>query len=121
MCEIINFGDYFLSALKSYLNELVERINQNDIIAFDNHPVSFKIIDQLYFSNKKYQLLLIQLILSNTYLNIRILILYYRMVLLIVLFISLQEQMLLILIQNIKLIITFYVFLIFMKKIYIKI
>ncbi|RIO88412.1 hypothetical protein BUZ06_07820, partial [Staphylococcus gallinarum] len=42
-----------MSALKSYLNELVERINQNEIIAFDNHPVSFKIIDQLYFSNKK--------------------------------------------------------------------
>lgn len=51
--KLLILGDYFLSALKSYLNELVERINQNEIIAFDNHPVSFKIIDQLYFSNKK--------------------------------------------------------------------
>ncbi|RIP33468.1 hypothetical protein BUZ14_10175 [Staphylococcus gallinarum] len=42
-----------MSALKSYLEELVECINKNDIIAFDNHPVSFKIIDQLYSLNKK--------------------------------------------------------------------
>lgn len=50
---LINMGDYYLSALKNYLNELIECINKNEIIAFDNHPVSFKIIDQLFKAGKK--------------------------------------------------------------------
>ena len=52
-----------LSAIKSYLEQITEKINENEIIAFDNHPAAYKIIDQLL----------------NMYLTIQTLTLYYQM------------------------------------------
>ncbi|WP_182476806.1 hypothetical protein [Staphylococcus equorum] len=37
-----------MSAIKSYLEQITEKINENEIIAFDNHPAAYKIIDQLF-------------------------------------------------------------------------
>lgn len=42
-----------LSAIKSYLEQITEKINENEIIAFDNHPAAYKIIDQLFYNGIK--------------------------------------------------------------------
>lgn len=42
-----------MSAIKSYLEQITEKINENEIIAFDNHPAAYKIIDQLFYSGIK--------------------------------------------------------------------
>ncbi|MDN5637394.1 MAG: hypothetical protein L0G48_04525 [Staphylococcus equorum] len=42
-----------MSAIKSYLEQITEKINENEIIAFDNHSAAYKIIDQLFYNGIK--------------------------------------------------------------------
>ncbi|MDG0842315.1 hypothetical protein M4L39_02605 [Staphylococcus equorum] len=42
-----------MSSIKNYLEQIIEEINENEIIAFDNHPTAYKIIDQLFYKGIK--------------------------------------------------------------------
>lgn len=49
----IYLEDKDLTIMKKYINYTIENINNNEVIAFDNHPVSYKIIDELYEAHTK--------------------------------------------------------------------
>lgn len=40
--------DIDLTTMKKYINYIIENVNNEDVIAFDNHPVTYHIIDELY-------------------------------------------------------------------------
>ncbi|TGS88036.1 hypothetical protein EN820_55245, partial [bacterium M00.F.Ca.ET.177.01.1.1] len=40
--------DIDLTTMKKYINYIIENINNEDVIEFDNHPVTYHIIDELY-------------------------------------------------------------------------
>ncbi|PHK49185.1 hypothetical protein BTJ66_09815 [Staphylococcus edaphicus] len=42
-----------MSSIKKYFEQVTKSIQWDDIIAFDNHPFAYKIIDELYKSNTK--------------------------------------------------------------------
>ncbi|SCT08714.1 hypothetical protein [Staphylococcus caeli] len=42
-----------MSAIKSYFKEIINTIQWDDIIAFDNHPFAYRVIDDLYKKNIK--------------------------------------------------------------------
>lgn len=42
-----------LSNIKQYFEHIIETIQWDDIIAFDNHPFAYKMIDELYKANIK--------------------------------------------------------------------
>src|SRR5699024_12086574 len=61
--------------MKSYLEQITEKINENEIIAFDNHPTAYNIIDRLYSAGIKisvvsYSTDIIKYVAKNTDFNI---------------------------------------------------
>lgn len=42
-----------MTTMKKYINYIIENINNEDVIAFDNHPVNYQILDELYDANLK--------------------------------------------------------------------
>jgi len=55
MCNIKDTRrwQYILSAISSYFKEIINTIQWDDIIAFDNHPFAYRVIDDLYKKNIK--------------------------------------------------------------------
>lgn len=51
--DTLKMGDNDLSAIKNYLEQIMQQIKKGEIIAFDNHPTAYKIIDYLYNTGTK--------------------------------------------------------------------
>ena len=57
--------DIELTTMKKYINYIIENINNEDVIAFDNHPVNYQILDELYDANIKISVITFQQISLN--------------------------------------------------------